>query len=272
MKRTKRKIIHIDEDLCDGCGNCIPACHEQALQIVETPRGPKAWLVKEFYCDGLGACLGNCPKNALSLVEQEAEPYDEEATTTHIKDVLARHIEHQQGNKDGSPELPVEPESKCAGTCPGAAVAHWEKSEEHTGQRIKLASELRQWPVQIHLVPVSAPFLQNADIAVIADCVPFAYANLHQDFLKGKAVLVGCPKLDDTGVYVDKIARIIDEARPKSITIVRMEVPCCSGLTRIIQEAKKRAGRDIPLKEIVIGIKGELLDAVNPTVPEQDND
>lgn len=259
MEKIRRPIIRIDEELCNGCGICIPACPEQALQIVETPNGPKARLVKEFYCDGLGACLNNCPKNALTLAEQEAAPYDEEATTAHIKDVLARHIEHKKDKKDNAPEPKGQPGLMCAGTCPGAAVAHWKKSEEPKGQRIKLASELRQWPVQIHLVPVAAPFFRNADIALIADCVPFAYANLHEDILKGKAVLVGCPKLDDTGVYVEKIARIIDEAKPKSISVVRMEVPCCSGLNRIVQEAKKRAKSDVLVDEVVISTKGEIL-------------
>lgn len=259
MKKIKRKIIRIDEGLCDGCGSCIPACPEQALQIVETSRGPKARLFKELYCDGLGACLGNCPRNALKLIDQEAEPYDEEATTAHIKNLLAIHIKHQKGRSAGRPRPPVAAPTSRARGCPGVATAQWDGGEPQAGQRIRLASELRQWPVQIHLVPVAAPFLRNADIVLITDCVPFAYANLHEDILKGKAVLVGCPKLDDTGVYVEKIARIIDEAKPKSISVVRMEVPCCSGLSRIVEEAKKRAKSDVLVDEVVISTKGEIL-------------
>lgn len=258
MKKIKRKIIRIDEDLCDGCGSCIPACPEQALQIVETSRGPKARLVKELYCDGLGACLGNCPRNALKLAEEEAEPYDEEATTAHIKNILEKHIEHHRRGHAGTRARRVSPDRPVSRACPGGAVATWDGGEPQAGQRIKLASELRQWPVQIHLVPVSASFLRNADIALIADCVPFAYANLHEDILKGKAVLVGCPKLDDTGIYVEKIARIIEDAKPKRISVVRMEVPCCSGLSRIVEEARKRSGIDVPVDEVIIGVKGEI--------------
>ena len=259
MEKIRRPIIRIDEARCNGCGNCIPACPEQALQIVETPNGPKARLVKEFYCDGLGACLNNCPKNALTLVQQEAAPYDEEATTTHIKDTLARHIAHKK-DKTGEPsDLKGRPASKRASSGPAASVAQWEGDDRATGQRIKPASALRQWPVQIHLVPVTAPFLRGADIALIADCVPLAYANLHEDFLRGRTVLVGCPKFDDTEVYVDKIGRILKQAKPKSVTIVRMEVPCCSGLTNIVLEAKERSHSDVLVEEVVIGIKGDRL-------------
>ncbi len=251
--KTKRKIIHIDEELCNGCGNCIPACPEQALQIVETDKGPKARLVKELYCDGLGACLGNCPTNALTIIEEEAVPYDEEATTAHIKEMLEKHINHQKQQE----EKVAPPKPAC--NCPGAAVAQWE-SNERAGTALKRASSaLRQWPVQINLVPAGAPFLRNADIAVIADCVPFAYANLHEDIMKGRIVLVGCPKFDDAEAYIEKIAQIIEQAHPQSIRVVRMEVPCCSGLTRIIQEAKERMKSDVPVEEVVIGIKGDML-------------
>ncbi len=257
MSKIKRKIIKIDEDLCNGCGNCIPACPEQALQIVETPKGPKARIVKEIYCDGLGVCLGNCPTDALTLVEEDAEPYDEEATVARIKDMLEKHVMHQ---KEQSSETQQHAHADSEGThvCPGAAVVQWDEKKESQGKRARASSELRQWPVQIHLVPPTAPYLRNADIVVIADCVPFAYANVHEDFLKGRTVLVGCPKFDDAEAYVEKIAQIIEHAQPKSIRVVRMEVPCCSGLTHIVEEAKKRADSSIPVEEVTVGIKGEI--------------
>jgi ferredoxin len=250
MAKIKRKIIRIDEDLCNGCGNCIPACPEQALQIVETPNGPKARIVKEIYCDGLGACIGNCPTNALTLIEEEAEPYDEEATVTRIKEMLEKHTKHQKEQiRGGSGETRV---------CPGAAVVQWDEKTERQEKVARVASELRQWPVQINLVPPTAPYLRNADLVIIADCVPFAYANLHEDFLKGRTVLVGCPKFDDAEAYIEKITQIIEHAHPKSMRVVRMVVPCCSGLTHIVAEAKKRANSDITVEEVVVGIKGEI--------------
>ena len=256
MAKIKRKIIKIDEDLCNGCGNCIPACPEQALQIVETPDGPKARIVKEIYCDGLGACIGNCPTNALTLVEEEAEPYDEEATVARIKSMLEKHNIHQRERSAKGQHAPTGSEGPHV--CPGAAVVQWDEKKESTVRSPRASSELRQWPVQINLVPPTAPYLRNADIAVIADCVPFAYANLHEDFLKGRTVLVGCPKFDDAEAYIDKIAQIIQQARPKSIRVVRMEVPCCSGLTHIVAEARKRADSSIPFEEVIVGIKGEI--------------
>jgi len=255
MAKTKRKIIEIDEELCNGCGNCIPACPEQALQIVETSSGPKARIVKEIYCDGLGACIGNCPTNALTLVEQEAEPYDEEATVARIKSMLEKHNIHQKEHSAEQQHAHAEPKVH---VCPGAAVVQWDEKKGSAVRSSRASSELRQWPVQIHLVPPTAPYLRNADIAVIADCVPFAYANLHEDFLKDRTVLVGCPKFDDAEAYIDKIAQIIQHAQPKSIRVVRMEVPCCSGLTHIVTEARKRVDSSIPFEEVIVGIKGEI--------------
>jgi len=213
MTKVKRKIIKIDEEKCNGCGNCIPSCPEQAMQIVDTPKGPKARLVKEFYCDGLGACLGSCPTGALTIEERETDVYDEEATIARIKEMT------------------------------------------------KIPSELRQWPIQLHLVPPLAPYFQNQDLLIVADCVPFAYANFHQDFLKGKAspgLAIGCPKLDDVDAYIEKVTQIIKTANPKSIKVVHMEVPCCSGLVHIVKQALNQAKKDIPFEEITIGIKGEI--------------
>lgn len=261
MKKIRRKIIRIDEDLCNGCGECIPACPEQALQLVDTLNGKKARLVKEFYCDGLGACLGNCPTGALTIAEEEVEPYDEEATIARIKkkapEMLETHLKHMQ--EHGQALLQSHKSKQTACVCPSAKVVQWKEEEKGDERVVRAKSELRQWPVQIHLVPPHAPYLKNADIVVIADCVPFAYPNMHQDFLRGKAVLVGCPKLDDAEFYVEKIAQIIHEAEPKSITVVNMEVPCCFGLIHIIEQAMKKAGKDIPFESITIGIKGQVL-------------
>jgi ferredoxin len=263
MKKTKRKIIHIDEELCDGCGSCVPGCPEQALQIVETQKGPKARLVKEFYCDGLGACLGSCPTGALTITEEEAEPYNEEATIARIKDkapeMMETHIKHMKEHADELPEHHSHRMPEGVKGCPGARMMQWKEKRASGREQAKIDSELRQWPVQIHLVPPFAPYLKNADITIIADCVPFAYPNMHQDFLKGKAVLVGCPKLDDADYYVEKIAQIIKHAQPKSIQIVHMEVPCCFGLSHIINEARKRAGSNVPVEELTVSIKGEVV-------------
>ncbi|MGB3341347.1 MAG: 4Fe-4S dicluster domain-containing protein [bacterium] len=268
IKKVNRKIINIDEELCTGCGDCVPSCPEQALQIAETPDGPKARLVKEFFCDGLGACLGVCPTGALTVTEEEVEAYDEEATISRIKEkapgMLEMHLKHM---KEHGAELIKHHEhhaakGQCA--CPSAKVMQWEEENESKTQTTRSKSQLRQWPVQIHLVPPIAPFLKNADLAIIADCVPFTYANLHEDFIKDKVVLVGCPKFDDADAYTEKISQIIKTASPKSITVVRMEVPCCSGLVNIVQQAIEQTGSKVPFSGVTIGIKGEVLKQVTP--------
>ncbi|UCC13047.1 MAG: 4Fe-4S dicluster domain-containing protein [candidate division WOR-3 bacterium] len=259
MKKVKRKIIKIDEELCDGCGNCIPACPEQALQIVETENGKKARLVKELYCDGLGACLGNCPTGALSIIEDEVEPYDDEATIQRIKEsapeMLETHIKHMQEHGHASH---AQHKHTATHACPSAKVMQWEKAEQKGEKVGRIDSQLRQWPVQIHLVPAAAPYFKNADIVFVADCVPFSYANLHQDFIKGKAVAVGCPKFDDADAYIEKITNIIRQSQPKSLTVVTMEVPCCSGLVSIVKQAIQQSGSDLPLKTVIVTIKGEI--------------
>jgi ferredoxin len=261
MKKVKRKIIEIDEELCDGCGNCVPACPEQALQLVDTPKGKKARLVKELYCDGLGACLGDCPTGALKLVEEEVEQYNEEATIARIKEkapeMLETHLKHMQ--EHGQELLQSQKPKQTACACPSAKVIEWKEEEKSDAVAARAKSELRQWPVQIHLVPPQAPYLRNAEVVIIADCVPFAYPNMHQDFLKGKVVLVGCPKLDDAEFYVEKIAQIIQVAEPQSIKVVNMEVPCCFGLIQIVKQAMQKAGKEIPFETVTIGIKGKVL-------------
>jgi len=264
MLKVKRKIIKINEELCNGCGECIQSCPEQALQIVDTPNGPKARLVKEIYCDGIGACSGSCPTGALTIEEREADVYDEEATIARIKEVapemLETHLKHLKEHAKQLPQHHTHKMPKGMTSCPSAQMLHWEEKGKisHKPSTInhKLQSELRQWPIQLHLVPPFAPYFQNADILIVADCVPFTYANFHQDFLKGKAIAIGCPKLDDVDAYIEKIMQIIKIANPKSIKVVHMEVPCFFGLVHIVKQALNQAKKDIPFEEITIGIKG----------------
>ncbi len=263
MKKVKRKIIRIDEELCDGCGNCIPSCPEQALQIVDTPKGKKARLVKELFCDGLGACLGSCPTGALTIEEEEAEPYDEEATIARIKDtapeMLNTHLKHLKEHAQELPGHHTHKMPKGVTSCPGAQMLQWKEKKRVSKKALKRESELRQWPIQLHLVPAFAPYFQNADLVIVADCVPFSYANFHQDFLSGKAIAIGCPKLDDADAYIEKITQIIKNANPKSIKVLNMEVPCCFGLVHIVKQAIEKAGKSIPFEAVTIGIKGERL-------------
>ena len=260
MAKVKRKIIKIDEEKCDGCGICIPSCPEGGLQIVDG----KAKLVKESFCDGLGACLGKCPTGALTIEEKEVEQYDEEGVIGHIKEqspeLLEKHLAHL---KQHAQELPKHHSHPGITACPSAKMLHWEKGEKKEGGvegKARADSELRQWPIQLHLVPPFAPYFQNADLILGADCVPFAYPNFHADFLKGKAIAIGCPKLDDPEAYIDKVTQILKNSDIKSIKVVHMEVPCCYGLVHIAQEAIKRSGKNIPLKTVNIGIKGEVLE------------
>ncbi len=221
-----RKIVEIDEEKCDGCGLCIPACHEGAIKIING----KAKLIADHLCDGLGDCLGECPKDAIRIIEREAEEYDEEAVKAH----LAR-----------------------SSGCPGARMQSFTNNE--TSEKVNFQSELRQWPVQLHLVPPNAPFFQGADLLLTASCVPIAYANYHQDLLKDKAVVIACPKLDNTGPYVEKLASIIKNSNLKSITIARMEVPCCGGLNVLVNKAQELAGINVPVIEKIIGIRGNII-------------
>jgi len=237
--KTLRKIIRIDEEKCNGCGLCVPACAEGALQIVDG----KAKLIREQYCDGLAACLGECPQDALTIEEREAEEFDEESVKIHLE-------EKEQ----------VEEKLPCG--CSSATVTQFER-QEAAGVVLRDApsqqSMLGHWPVQLTLVPPKAPFLQGVDLMLTADCVPFAYAGFHQDLLDGHALLVACPKLDDFQAHQKKLTDILSQSDVKSITAVHMEVPCCSGLVHMAKQAIQSSGKDIPLKEITIGMKGDLL-------------
>ncbi len=236
--RTLRKIVRIDEEKCNGCGACVPACAEGAIQIVDG----KAKLISEQYCDGLGACLGECPQGAIIIEERAAEDFDEEAVKLHLE--AKTHTEE---------ELP------CG--CPSATVVQFER-QEATGvlprETVDQQSMLSQWPVQLTLVPPSAPFLQGADLVLAADCVPFAYAGFHHDFLRGHALLVACPKLDDFQAHQRKLTEILRHSQVKSLTVVHMEVPCCFGLVHMAKQAIHLSDKDIPFKEVTVGVRGDL--------------
>jgi ferredoxin len=243
--KTKRNIIQIDEELCDGCGNCIISCAEGALEIVDG----KAKLAAEKYCDGLGACLGECPTGALKVIEREADEFDEVAVE-HRLEAMKEDVK------------PAEPAMACG--CPSAQIRTFaaptpcQQANQPVSQ-IPAKSALRHWPVQIRLVPPTAPFLKNADLLVAADCTPIAYPNFHKDFLDGKAVMLGCPKFDDAQDYIEKFAGIFSQASIKSVTVVVMEVPCCGGLPMIVRKGMQMAGKNIPMEQIIIGTQGEVL-------------
>lgn len=260
MNKIERKIIKIDEEKCDGCSLCIPSCPEGALQIVDTPAGPKARVVKENFCDGLGACLGDCPQGALSIVDAKVEGYDEEGVIAHIKEnapeKLEKHLKHL---KEHANELPQHHSLGVSG-CPGSKAMSWKNRspDAKSGQRSTTKSELRQWPVQLTLINPAAPYFQNSDLLIAADCVPFTYANFHSEFLKGKSLVIGCPKLDDIDSYKEKLVQLFKNSNIRSITVVNMEVPCCFGLQHLVEEAISESGKKIPYSEIVITIKGEI--------------
>jgi ferredoxin len=240
----KRNIVVIDEDKCNGCGLCISACAEGAIQLVDG----KAKLVSDTYCDGLGACLGECPQDAITIDQREAVDFDEKAAK--------EHVEHMQETKQSLVQI----EKTCG--CPGANAKIIDRSMQNrtlpSGKSVP--SALTNWPVQINLVPVNAPYLKGADLLISADCAPFAFADFHTKLLPGKILLIGCPKLDNANVYVEKLGQIFANSGVKSITIVRMEVPCCGGLTQIIKQALATSGANIPVAEVTIGISGDIIE------------
>ncbi len=236
---TTRKIVQIDEENCDGCGQCVPACAEGALRIV----GGKARLVGERYCDGLGACLGECPQDAITIVEREAEEFDGEAVAALL---------------EGEPEH----EAAHAG-CPAAAMFGFaEQTQEAKGgpSRATGPSALRQWPVQLGLVPAGAPFLDGADLLLAADCVGFAMPDFHARLLAGRRLLVACPKLDDAAGHARKLTEILRASGVRSLAVAHMEVPCCFGLTALARRAVERSGRDMAIEEVTIDVRGRIKD------------
>ena len=236
-----RKIVRIDEEKCDGCGVCIPNCAEGALQIIDG----KARLVSEVFCDGLGACLGDCPQDAITIEEREAEEFDEIAVEEHLKQVSPPSI-----NEKRQPEF---------SGCPGSVLRNFNPDEVCEDEPVAdEQSQLNHWPVQLMLVPPHAPFLKGAGLIICADCVPFAVADFHRRYLKNHAVLVGCPKLDDLNYYRQKLAEIFEEAQPSSITVLRMEVPCCGGISSAAIEARSKSAPGCPLEIHTVGIQNGI--------------
>lgn len=239
---TIRKIVQIDEEKCNGCGLCIPNCVEGALKIVDS----KAKLVSDVYCDGLGACLGHCPQDAINIIEREAVEFDEALAEENMKEnekkeKTALHQVHQHH-----------------GGCPGSMMRQFGNRAQEDSN-VKVSSQLRQWPVQLTLVSPDAPYFKGSDLLVTADCVPFAYGNYHNDFLKGKTVVVGCPKLDDVQYYVEKLKELIRKNDLESITVLRMQVPCCGGMAMAAKSARDSSGINIPIKVVTIGIEGDII-------------
>ncbi len=261
----KRKIIEIDEDKCNGCGLCVPGCKEGALQIIDG----KARLVSDVYCDGLGACLGECPQGALKVVERDAPEFDEKAVEAHLRTIgrppLAGHGPHGAAPSPTPAQGHGHSHGHGVG-CPGSALRRMSPSPTPTTAATggvpadaPPPSQLGHWPVQLMLVPPHAPFLKDADLVLCADCVPFAVPDFHARYLQGRSVLVGCPKLDDAAFYQEKMAAIFQQARPRRVTVLRMEVPCCGGLAHLAQQARAQAGVATPLEIHVIGIQGGIV-------------
>ena len=241
--KVLRKIVEINEELCNGCGECVPSCAEGALKIIDG----KARLVSEIYCDGLGACLGGCPQGAIRIIEREADDFDESAVEHYLK-------EKEKVEKK-------EPAHKPHSGCPSSRIQMFGKSCDEANRPVRQAgvsSALTHWPIQIRLVPPAAPFLKGADLLVAADCAPSAYPGFQSE-LEGKVLMIGCPKFDNADEYVAKFADIFRTAGIKSVTILFMEVPCCSGLPAIVKKAMALAGKDIPMEGVVVSTRGEIL-------------
>ena len=296
----KRQIIEIDEEKCNGCGVCVPNCHEGALKIIDG----KARLISDLFCDGLGACIGHCPEGAIEIIEREAEPYDErrvmEILVTKGRNTILAHLEHlrdhneheflnqaiqylKENNIDMSPSNEKGHSHTHAPHSNLAAARHEEKIHSGSGcpgaqardfridqQKVEAAavavaspaaSELRQWPIQLHLLNPQAGYFQNADVLLAADCAAFSMGNFHSRFLKGKTLAIACPKLDSNKEsYIQKLSSMISDARVNSITVLMMEVPCCGGLLHMAQTARTNAGRNVPIKRAILSIQGEILE------------
>jgi len=278
----KRAIITIDEKKCTGCGLCMPNCPEGAIQIIDG----KARLVGDLFCDGLGACLGHCPEDAITIEEREAEPYDEKKVmqniVTHGANTIRAHLEHLKGHgqhdylaqavavlKEKGIANPLdrkEAETKCHAShsaCPGSKSLDFKKESgehEHADDGWRRSSQLTHWPVQLHLMSPQAPQYQGADVLLAADCVAYAMGDFHKEYLKGRALTIACPKLDDgQEIYVEKIKSLIDDAKINTLTVMIMEVPCCRGLMRLAKQAAEQATRKVPVKLVVVGVQGEAL-------------
>jgi ferredoxin len=232
---TLRNIIKIDENKCNGCGLCVNACAEGAIQLING----KAKLVSEIYCDGLGACIGHCPQDAITIEQREAKPFDEEETKKH----LAEAKEQQQAS---------------AFVCPGMLSAKLRNAPESSAAGGDVSSQLTHWPIQLKLVSPHAPYFNDAHLLVVADCVPFTMGDFHSRFLRGRSIVVGCPKLDDARFYIEKLTDILRVNKIRSLTVVHMEVPCCHGLTRIAKEALKQAGQKMAFEDVTVDLQGNV--------------
>jgi ferredoxin len=275
---AKRKIVKIDQEKCTGCGLCIPACPEGALQIIDG----KARLVSDLFCDGLGACLGPCPEGAISIEEREAEPYDESKIMKNIikqgKNTIKAHLKHLQDHnqteflqqaiaflKKRNMEVPILEEERIDGykeikTCPGIVTQNITKAENQSNEGEKQKSFLTHWPIQLHLISPTAPHYKKTDVLLCADCVAYTAGDFHKEYLQGKTLAIACPKLDQgREIYLEKIQSWIDDAMINTLTVLIMQVPCCKGLLLLAKEAVSKAKRKIPLKVIMIDIKGEIL-------------
>lgn len=244
---TKRKIIQIDESKCTGCGACVTKCAEGALAIIDG----KARVVNEVFCDGLGACIGECPEGALEIIEREAPGFDEQKVKRHLAQGEKKHYEETEpcGCPSHNPMI----------LTARSAVHEGRAASPGKETRSGLPPELTNWPVQWKLVTPQMPFFKGKDVLLAADCVPVAFRDFHGKFLRGRPVIMGCPKLDDKEAYLDKLVQIFRDSTPRSLTMVHMEVPCCFGLEKMVEEAVKRSGKKIPLRTTVVGIKGDVL-------------
>jgi Pyruvate/2-oxoacid:ferredoxin oxidoreductase delta subunit len=279
----KRNIISIDTTKCNGCGLCIPGCPEGALQIIDG----KARLVSDLFCDGLGACIGECPEGAIAVEEREAEPYDEIRVMENIvkqgENTIGAHLKHLKDHNEteyfnqaieylrvnnfdvsGYDELSspssVEPSQECGSQGSMTLELKREGGSEGIGENIKHRSELQNWPVQLQLINPRAPYFKNAHLVIAADCVPFSYPNFHRQFIKDRILIIFCPKLDRTiDSYIEKLSEIFKNSNIQSISTVHMEVPCCSGVERVVEMALQRAGKDIPVTDTTISIKGDVI-------------
>ena len=246
---VNRKIIKIDEDLCTGCGNCVITCAEAALEIIDG----KAKVVNDVFCDGLGACLGECPEGALEIVEREAVEFNEEAVERRLETLKTQEEENHIAHN--------EPGNVACG-CPGSRTMTFDEISNEAEQITsgKVQSQLRQWPIQMHLISPTAPYFLGADVLLSADCVAHTIGGFHPEYLKGKSVGIACPKLDQgQESYIEKIRSWIDDAKINTLTVITMQVPCCSGLVYLAKQGAEKASRKVPIKSIVVSLQGEVL-------------
>jgi NAD-dependent dihydropyrimidine dehydrogenase PreA subunit len=264
-----RQIIEIDKSLCNGCGDCITACAEGAIALIDG----KATLVGEIYCDGLGACIGHCPQGALQVIERECDPFDEAAV--HQRSKQLRDARTAARPRQSPAEMPLHAPhgAPAAGRCPGSRTLSFGRVRERAGAApsgVEHQPCLGQWPVQLHLLPPVAPFLEDAELLLAADCVAYAVGGFHERFLDGRALAIACPKLDShQEVYLDKLTQMIDRGGIRGLSVMIMEVPCCGGLRHLAQLAVERAGRSVPVRCLRVGIRGEILGSETLSAPDE---